>query len=145
ILTDPNRRRAYNARLSESIARGDCCPSPRCERIVQVPASVAVAAAAQAQPEVTRRPTARVVTSSSHPLSKNSPAAPALTPSGRAPGQAAARKQNSPQQPAAARVSPAVARHPKELPISWVGVVAALLIVTTLIIWWLFAQGNAAS
>jgi hypothetical protein len=159
-LTVPNRRRAYDARLSESIARGDCCPPPRRERVAgqAATAAVAVAATAQAEPDITRRPMARVVTPSSRPLSKNDPASqpiggqatPARLTSRYAPEQDAPQKQSAGRQSADGRRSMSgtqtmIGRPPKEPPISWVGVVAALVIATTLIIWWLSAQGHAAS
>jgi len=122
-LTDPNRRRAYDARLSASIARGDCCPPPRREPAAPVAAAVAVAATPQSQPHITRRPTAKIAAPSSRPPSKNSSA----------------------RQPVGGRRSSDVGRPSNEPPISWVGVVAALCIATTLLIWWLFAQGHAAT
>jgi len=130
VLTDPTRRRVYDARLAASQAAGDCCPPSRARQTPQASSSTATLiapATTQVLPARRQRPAALppVSRSSVHSSTK------AQTSSG-APGPTLAPSRHSPKQPV-----------PKEPPISWVGGVAAFVIAAMLVILWLSAQSQA--
>jgi len=138
ILTDPQRRHAYDARLAASQAAGDCCPPPRRERVAEpAPAATASISAAAASAKRTSVATAPAASRSNAPLHTNG--------KGKKQGGTA---RNGATVSASTRSSPKSVtklQAKKEPPISWVGGVVALGIATILIVWWLFTQANAGS
>ncbi|MEO8289314.1 MAG: cupredoxin domain-containing protein [Chloroflexota bacterium] len=126
ILTDPVRRKAYDARLAQSQAAGDCCPPPRRKR---TEAAVSTVSPALAQ-AVGITAAAYVSNPAAGQSARNKPANESAL---------AARRRTRPD--TVRRQKPAQ----KEAPISWVGGVAAFVIAFMLLGWWLFNQGQALS
>jgi plastocyanin len=111
ILTDPNRRRVYDARLAESIARGDCCPPPRHKRVDSAGTVASISA-----------PVAASISKAVKPVRQP------VAQTRRASNNLRARAGKSPQAA-------------KEPPVTWVGGLAALAIATSLLIYWLANGG----
>jgi heme/copper-type cytochrome/quinol oxidase subunit 2 len=132
-LTDPTRRRAYDAVLAAhrpSDAVEDCCPPPRKKQAATRSGSGAIAAtAATSTPKTTA--TAAAVTNNTATI------------------QVKPRRSKQPQQAQQAQQArsnrqerPRAVAHKKEAPISWVGVTAGLVTLAVLGLWWFAAQSG---
>ena len=136
-LTDPRKREVYDRRLKESRAansydkRGDCCPPPRRGKQGSYAQHVPIQGTSA---RVTSPPaTSAVAARSAVPVAQG-----AARPKGHVSAEPAARSR-------VRRVpySGAGATQQREVPISWVGVLAGAVLAVMLAAWWLVSQGTA--
>jgi hypothetical protein len=153
ILTDPRKRQLYDLRLQESRAandydqRGDCCPPRKGTRTSTARLASATVATAAPTPARANGNNGKVVTTPvrSRPkgASANSTAPPIPTRKTNTSPKNGSRSSDARFQQVPTHARRVAAPQQKEAPVSWIGMLAAVVLVVMLAGWWLVSQGGS--
>jgi hypothetical protein len=153
ILTDPRKRQLYDRRLQESRAandydqRGDCCPPRKGTRAIAAKsASATIASTAPTQVRdngANGKIATAPVRSSPKGAAANSTATPVPARKTNTSTKNGSQSSNARFQQVPMHARKVAAPQQKEAPVSWIGLLAAFVVVVMLAGWWLVSQGGS--